>query len=157
MNINASPWQDHADEHVLYMRAMENISPDAFEFVRVTSCQKDGCVDWLHGTIFIDDYLQTYEQSPERLDTILAGFGYEGLDDFVAQTATGHIELLHKPDGTIDRVNSPSYVVDLELLAALICESRDGEEAIQVDVACSEVKRITGEDIAAFIKELGNH
>ena len=155
-NIYSSPWQDHADEHVLYIRAISNVSPDAFEFVRVTSHEEQGRVGWLHGAIFLDDYLQAYEQNPERLDAILAGFGYKGLDDLVAQTATEHIKLLHRPDGTIDRVNSPGYVVDLELLASLICESRDGEEAILVEAACSEVKRITGEDLTEFIKELGN-
>lgn len=153
------PWEDHADEHVLFMRPNNAVSPDAFEFVRVTSSGDIGFVNWLHGMVYIDDYLQTYERAPERLDAILAGFGYDDLDDLCRQTGTGpeDLELVRKPDGTIDRANSPGYVVDLRLLASLICESLDSSEVIPVDVAVDEVKRIVGQDMAEFIKDLGGH
>lgn len=143
-------WEDYAAEHILFLRPADSIvAPSAFECVKVTAAE-DGKVEFLHTVIFIDDYLCTYEQDKSRLDNILSGFGYNGLDDLVKQTATETPKLLYKEDGDIDRVNSPGYMVDLRLLASLICESREGE-LIPAEVAAAEVGRLTGHDCREFI------
>lgn len=137
------PWEDYADEHILYMRADNAVDPSAFEFVRVTTCDKDGFVSWLHGVVYVDDYLRTYERAPERLDSILSGFGYNNLDDFCRQTAPERAE------------TSPEYVVELPLLASLLCESLNSQEYLHSEVAADEVKRIVGKDVSEFINDLG--
>lgn len=150
---NQAPWEDYADEHVLYLRPADSeTDPSAFECVKVTGCE-NGFVEFLHTVIFIEDYLATYDTHQSRLDGILSGFGYGGLDDLVRETAVEKLELKYKADGSIDRWNSPGYVVDLRLLASLICESREGE-LMPADLAAAEVLRLTGNDCKDFIENM---
>lgn len=150
---NQVPWEDYADEHILYLRPADSeVDPSAFECLRVNGC-KSGLVELLHTVIFVEDYLTTYDRYQSRLDSILSGFGYGGLDDLVCETAVERPELKYKEDGSIDRWNSPGYVVDLRMLAVLICESKEGE-LMPADLAAAEVLRLTGEDDAEFIHNM---
>ena len=60
--------------------------------------------------------------SDEELDVLVRMYGYDGLDDFVRQTATTD-EFVLKADGTIDRENSPAWVLEQALLAEMDFET----------------------------------
>lgn len=143
-------WADYADEHVLLLRPLNPINPNAFECVKVTAGDGGG-VRFLHDVIYLDDYLEEHRAAPERLDDILSGFGYKGLDGFVDQNAPGHTNFERMEKETLDRSNDPAYIIDLPLLASLICESREGEP-MAADQASRLVQRITGLDLKDFIR-----
>lgn len=54
----------------------------------------------------------------EELEVLVKMFGYESLDDFVLQTANSN-EFIFNKDGTIDRINSPSWIPEYPLLAQM--------------------------------------
>lgn len=117
-------WEDYADEHILFLRALNDVAPDSFEYIKVVRDPMDRhtCL-FSHGAIYIDDYLT--EPGLEHLKEILRGFDYRDIDDFVYQTQGSKDGWLYLENGEVDRVNSPGYIVDLCLLASLICESRE--------------------------------
>ena len=65
-----------------------------------------------HGMVTINDV--PYEE----LEVLVKMFGYECLDDFVLQTANSN-EFVFNKDGTIDRINSPSWIPEYPLLAQM--------------------------------------
>ena len=69
-------WENYADEHILDLRANDPVNPTAYEFIRARSNHDGRTIEWLHGVVFIDDYLATHAKDPARLDSLLAGFGY---------------------------------------------------------------------------------
>lgn len=143
LNCGMGPWEDFADEHCLLMRANNEVCPDSFEMVKVTWNEDRETVSLLHEVIFIDDYL--HASGRKTVDEILKGFGYADLDDLVEQTSDSYDDWVRNPDGSVNVAQSPSYVVDLRLLASLICESHDGGIVMTEEEALSEIKRITGE------------
>ncbi|WP_191400077.1 hypothetical protein [Flavonifractor sp. An306] len=148
------PWEDYADEHMLYLRPYDNeVDPKAFEGILV-DVGENGAVRFIHNVVFMDDYLVGYKHGqPNRIDSILSEFGYKNLDDFVSQNASGG-ELVYKENGDIDREKSPGYIIDLHLLASLIFEHQFGD-IITPEAAAEAVKRLVGEDLTGFIHELG--
>lgn len=138
-------WEDYADEHILLMRENVEMLPITYEMVKVTkNPDDDETVLLLHEVIFMSDYVDT-AAGRKATDEILKGFGYEGLDDFVAQTSDGATDdWVRKPDGTVDLDKSPSYIIDLPLLASLICEHHEDGIAMTEAKALAEVERMTG-------------
>ena len=65
-----------------------------------------------HGMVTINDV--PYEE----LEVLVKMFGYECLDDFVLQTANSN-EFVFNKDGTIDRINSHSWIPEYPLLAQM--------------------------------------
>lgn len=65
-----------------------------------------------HGTVAIND------TSYEELEVLVKRFGYKNLDDFVLQTANS-TEFIFNEDGTIDRIHSPSWILEWALLAQM--------------------------------------
>lgn len=156
MNSNTKktiPWEDYADEHVLYMRPLDSeVNPSVFEGVLVQRGD-EGMVLFRHDVVFVNDYLTTYEKDKTYLDGILNGFGYKNLDDFVEQNSPVAIKPIIKENGDIDRVNTPTYIVDIRLLASLIFEGRGGD-AISPELAAELVKSLTGNDVQEFTKHM---
>lgn len=148
-----NPWEDYADEHILYIRTYDNeVSPSVFEGVMVQPGDF-GTVRFLHSVVFMDDYLSSYELDKSYLDGILNNFGYAGLDDFVIQNAPEPISPVYKENGDIDRVKTRNYIIDLRLLASLIFEDRGGD-FISPELAAQLVKSLTGYDVGEFIQRL---
>ena len=58
----------------------------------------------------------------EELEELVKLYGYSGLDDFVQQTVATN-EFVLKADGTIDRENSPSWILEYGLLAEMNFET----------------------------------
>lgn len=117
------PWQDYADEHILFLRAINEANPSAFEYVKVIrDVDREQCL-FSHGVVFVDDYLS--DAGRGWLEEILKGFGYNGLDGFVEDVAGGRAGWLYLPNGEVDRVDSPGYIIDIRLLASLLVESMD--------------------------------
>lgn len=150
-------WENYADEHILDLRANDPVNPTAYEFIRARSNHDGRTIEWLHGVVFIDDYLATHAKDPARLDSLLAGFGYYNLDDFVCQ-CNPNTEALAKriAIGDIDRANDPDYIIDLPLLASLIAESWCDSEFLPAETAKFEYRRITGKDCDQFIDYLAS-
>lgn len=135
--LNEQPvqWESCCDERLVLGRCAADWS--TFEFIKVTD-ESDGCVKVLHEIIFPDDY------PVDALDDILSGFGYDSLDDFVKKNATSD-EWLYLPDGSLDRENSPAYIIDWAQLAYLICEYHDDGIPMDKKSAAALLLRYTGE------------
>lgn len=147
------PWEDFADDHVLFMRPIDSeVTPSVFEGVLVQPSDF-GMVQFRHGVVFVDDFLSTYESDRTYLDNILKGFGYDNLDDFVSQNSPVPIVPIFKENGDIDRENTPHYIVDVRLLASLIFENRGGDP-ITPALAAELTERLTGEKAHEFIQSL---
>ena len=59
----------------------------------------------------------------EELDALVGMYGYESLDDFVQQTSASN-EFLWNEDGSIDRENSPAWILEYPLLAEMDFETQ---------------------------------
>lgn len=59
------------------------------------------------------------EKTDAEIDEVLKRFGYENMDAFVIENAATEEWEFHG-NGTLDRVNSPSYIIDYILLAELL-------------------------------------
>lgn len=117
------PWQDYADEHILFLRALNGSNPSAFEYVKVVrDVDLERCL-FSHGVVFVDDFLS--KAGLGQMDEILKGFGYNGLDGFVKDVAGDRVGWLYLPNGQVDRMNSPGYIIDIWLLASLLVESME--------------------------------
>lgn len=154
-------WQDYADEHIIEIRALDSGCPSVFEVVaakRMPEQTRAGmhfCCRVFHRVIFIDDYLESITEGSRKkyagyssLNYILDATGYKDIDDFVKQNATSD-EWVNNTDGTLDRENSPSYVIDLFLLASIIAEFNLNDDNCFVmteEAALDFVRRKTGKD-----------
>lgn len=99
-----------------------------------------------HAYIDISDY------SEGDILSALQGFGYESLDRFVEETSPDW-NVIYKEDGTIDRENSPSYIIDFGLIAEMLFEFDALEYAIEKEYnsyneAVSAIEQWTGENFS---------
>lgn len=141
-------WQDFADEHILLMRPINPVDPTDFEYIKVSDQAGDpdhlgpGEVFFFHGVISVQDYLE----AESALNELLNGFGYADLDAFVKENSPDD-NWVYGADGKLDRENSPSYIIDIQLLASLIAESLFYEGIRMPRKKAKElVKRYTGLD-----------
>lgn len=58
----------------------------------------------------------------DELDVLVRMYGYAGLEDFVQQTSPTN-EFVFNDDGTIDRENSPAWILEYALLAEMDFET----------------------------------
>ena len=128
---NAGEWESYGDDYVCLIRPLDPVNPRDFEIVLArtdATCLER--VDCWHAIVFMTDYLDT-DVGLRALDDILRARGYKSLDAFATMGA-GPSEIVRLPDGRIDKVNSPGYVVDMAL-------------------AASEVAKYTFEDAPTFV------
>lgn len=142
----AGPWESYDDDHVCLIRPLDAVNPRDFEVVYAraeTDCL--GRVRCRHAVVFMTDYLDT-DVGWRTLDGILSRAGYAGVDGFATQCSDPS-EIVRLPDGRVDVVNSPGYVVDMALAAREIIElARDEtQELIMTPARAAEwVEKLTG-------------
>ena len=103
-----------------------------------------------HGHIDMKDYTE------EEVVELLGSYDYESLDDFVKQTSPDW-DVIYKDDGTIDRINSPSYIVDFALLAEMFFETEIMEYGLPEEYnswgeAVAAIEEMTGLSLS-FVRE----
>lgn len=138
----------YSDERIVLLRPLNPINPVDFECIKVYS--DPNCVGgmrFLHETIYLSDFNFNDEDCVSYLDELLKGFGYDGLDDFVEQNSPYYCLELDPRTGKPDRVGSPDYIVDMQLLASLILESHDGGILTTPEKADEWVKNLTGDNV----------
>lgn len=126
--------------------------PSVFELVQINSYP--GHIDGkpfyqvAHAHIDMKDYTQN-----EILDA-LGAYGYKDMDDFVFQNSPTN-EYLYFPDGSLDRANSPSYIIDYQLIAEMLFEL-EAQEYVENEYsswndAVMGVSNITGLDLQGYL------
>lgn len=131
-----------------------DIDPDSYEFVQIIGF--DGHVDgkpfWVvaHANINVKDFTE------KDIQSALNYFDYEDMDDFVYQNAPDWNVVYHE-DGSIDKENSPSYIIDYQLIAEMLFETDalahycESEHSSWNDaVKC--ISQITGMDLSAYLE-----
>ena len=91
----------------------------------------------------------------EYLSEALKDFGYEDVDEFVAEDSPCVVDIRNEK-GEIDRVNSPTYVVDYFHLASLLAENATSVKEgmlLPAEEAYVLAARITGLDFSGSGKE----
>ena len=114
-----SEWFITDDDCLQCCRRNPDIDPDSYSFVQIISFpgHVDGKPFWRvsEATIDVSDF------SDDDIQKALNFFGYEDLDDFVHQNAPDW-NIVYKEDGSIDKINSPSYIIDYQLIAEMLFE-----------------------------------
>lgn len=147
-----SEWFMTDDDCLQHCRCHPAIDPQVYELVQINSFpgHLDGKPFYqvAHAHIDIKDY------TDEEILDALGAYGYEGMDDFVFQnTATN--EFLYREDGTLDRDNSPGYIIDYQLIAEMLFElealeiGNDGH-TFSWNEAVDKVGEITGQDLQIY-------
>lgn len=109
-----SEWFCTDDDCAQYCRRVGPAPLDAvFELFQVTETPNGYQIS--HGTV------DPRPLSAPEVENILRQYGYEGLDDFVFQLATCD-DWVYKADGSLDRENSPAYIIDYQLTAEMMFE-----------------------------------
>lgn len=143
-----SEWFITDDDCLQCCRPIPEIDPDRYEFVQVNRLpgneNSKALYEIAQAVIDIKNY------SEEEILGALNFFGYEDMDDFVFQNATSD-EWVYLPDGSLDRENSPSYVIDYQLIAEMLFEMKSLEEYgdrsyISWNEAVERINKITGFD-----------
>ena len=147
-----SNWFITDDDCLQCCKRNPDIDPDSYEFVQIIGFEGhiDGKPFWRvsQATIDIKDF------SEEDILNALGFFGYEDMDDFVYRNAPDW-DVVYKEDGTIDKVNSPSYIIDYQLIAEMLFEmdaltEYAGDEFRSWNDAVQRIADITGLDLAFF-------
>jgi len=153
------PWEEYADEHVLLIRTLDQYLNNRFEFVYADSDPHRNTLDTVscfHGIIDMRDYLD-YSGGLKCLDAIARGQGYKNFDDLVLygldpkdyDKAHG---IVLNDDGSINKLESSGYVVDMAYTASIIaehlwaCMDADAPICMSQDEAILWVKNITGKE-----------
>lgn len=153
-NLFAAPseWFMTDDDCLQHCRCHPAIDPQRYELVQINSFpgHLDGKPFYQvsHAIINVKEYGED-----EILDA-LGAYGYKDMDDFVFQNATTN-EFLYKEDGTLDRDNSPAYIIDYQLIAEMLFEL-DSQEYTKAgrtfdwNEAVDRVGKITGQDLQIY-------
>lgn len=136
-----SQWFCTDNDCLQHCRPTPVIDPEHYDFVQINHFPNYPYYLVSQGTID----LKTYSQ--EDILSALNSFGYKDMDDFVFQN-TATQEFVYKEDGTLDRENSPSYIIDYQLIAEMLFEEQSLELVTSThyswDQAVSQVEQITG-------------
>lgn len=134
-------------------RPLPAIDPKQFELVQINSYP--GHVDGKpffqtsHATIDLNEY------KDEEVLSVLGSYGYNDMDDFVLQNAPGG-ELVYKEDGTLDRENSPGYIIEYQLIAEMFFETENYEYTDQEFSSWNEavvrIEQLTGLDLSKHLE-----
>lgn len=119
-------WQAYSDErsHYSYVRCLSLAT--AYEVVRVTHDKHGERAEFVHQTIFMNEY------SEGDLSDILKGFGYDSLNAFVQAHALqeGPEDQCLLSDGGVVHGDSPAQYPDYMLLASLMAEHFNGRDMV---------------------------
>lgn len=118
-----SQWFMTDDDCLQCCKSIPDINPDHYEFVQINSYagHEDGkpFFQVAHGTI---DPHKDY--TDEEIKSVLHAYGYEDLDDFARQNSpNGDADWVYLPNGKVDVANSPSYIIDYQLIAEMLFET----------------------------------
>ncbi len=150
-----SEWFITDDDRVQCCRPQPAVNPQQYEFMQLNSYP--GHVDGkpfyqvAQGTIHIHtDYTE------QEILRALHAHGYQDMDDFVMQNASTS-EWLCQEDGALDRENSPSYIIDYQLLAEMLFKLENQEYVTQEFTSRNDAVRyiasITGLDLRAHLNQ----
>lgn len=148
-------WTDYCDEHVMFVRELQDIEGSAFECLKVVPhIDDDRTLSMLHEIIFTDDFAFTNSRGEQELNQILNGFSYKDIDDYV-RDMNGDNDWIYHEDGRVDRNASPSWIVNWSHIASFVCESHVHGLKVTPEDAKHSVQRIAHVDISLeFFKEL---
>lgn len=149
--LNKSEWFITDDDCLQCCRKVPELDPEYYELIQINSYP--GHVDGVpffqvaHGRVDIS------EHSEEEILDALNAYGYEDMDDFVFQNAPSE-DWVYKDDGSIDRENSPGYIIDYQLIAEMFFE-QENQEYVQEEFktwnkAVEYVSRHTGLDLCNY-------
>lgn len=130
-------------------------NPDSYEFIQLSTYPSHVNDQLVHqiaqGTIHIHtDYTE------EDLLSVLHAFGYKDMDAFVMEYASPK-DLLFREDGSIDRENSPCYMIDHLQLADMIFRRENRSYFTRTfqshDDAVLYIASVTGLDLSKYLDQ----
>lgn len=150
--VSPSEWFMTDDDCLQHCRSHPAIDPQVYELVQII-----GFPDHLEGKPFYrvaHAHIDIKDYTEKEIQDALGFFGYEDMDDFVFQNATTN-EFLYKEDGSLDRENSPAYIIDYQLIAEMLFEMEALEYAEEWETyswneAVDRVGKITGLDLQEY-------
>ena len=118
-----SIYTDEADNYT-YFRCL-NAENAVYEVLHV----RHGAINtFVHAVLFLSEY------DDEELSSIVAGFGYKDLDDFVVQTTPfPNPVFVYDENGKLDKEKSESYYIDFDGIACMLAETMDGHSMSNED------------------------
>ena len=144
------------DSQLVCIRPLNELSPHDFEFIRIAEEPDDKThCRFIHSVIFLSDIDFNNLCHLEYLSEALKDFGYEDVDEFVAEDSPCVVDIRNEK-GEIDRVNSPTYMVDYFHLASLLAENATSVKEgmlLPAEEAYVLAARITGLDFSGSGKE----
>ena len=150
--MKTSEWFITDDDCLQCCRRNPDIDPDSYDFVQIIGFEGhvDGKPFWRVSEANID--VKTF--SEEDIQSALNFFGYEDMDDFVYRNAPDW-NVVYKEDGSIDKINSPSYIIDYQLIAEMLFEmdaltEYAGDEFQSWNDAVQRISDITGLDLEGY-------
>lgn len=157
MSILHGQWESYSgnytgtEDFVIGIRPLDTYLNNVFEYVVIRKTE-DGMAAWFHGLVDTRDYLDN-PYGLDMLNQIFKSHDYDSFDSFVLEILNGdRTGLEYKPDGTIDIINSASYIVDLPLMSAHIaayaaqhiCSKHPIEISMPIEDAVEQFKLRTG-------------
>lgn len=149
-----SEWFITDDDCLQCCRPIPAIDPQQYELVQINSYDGRGDDDPVfqttHAIIDLKDY------TDEEILSVLNAYGYKDMDDFVFQNSPTE-EFLYHADGTLDRENSPSYIIEYQLIAEMLFETENYEYADREfsswNEAVARIAQITGLDLSECLEK----
>lgn len=153
-NSPSSEWFVTDDDCLQCCRPLPAANPQVFDLVQINSFAGhiDGAPFYQVAKALIDVSEYTEDEILDALGT----YGYKDMDDFVLQNSPNE-EFIYHEDGTLDRENSPGYIIEYQLIAEMLFEL-EAQEYVQEEFrswndAVNCVSEITGMDLSNYHEE----